>query len=84
MLRLYFVKKLQIMALALATLLFNEAAFAESQSWGNLQVVVTGIKSIQGQVIANLFREGDDIHGQPVAKRQLAVVDKQVSLAEIR
>lgn len=69
-----------ITVLVYAALLFNEAASAQSSNLGNLQVVVTGIKSNQGQVIANLFREGDDIFSRPVATKKLTIVDDQLLL----
>lgn len=69
----------RITILAYIVLLFSGVVQAESPTQGDLKVVVTGMKNDQGQLVANLFREGDDIHGHPLAKQQLAIVNKQAT-----
>jgi uncharacterized protein (DUF2141 family) len=46
-----------------------------------LQVRVSGLQSIQGQVVATLFWEGDDVFGPPRAKQTQVIVDGQASVS---
>jgi uncharacterized protein (DUF2141 family) len=55
---------------------------AQTQDAGDLtlQINVLGLNSSRGQVVANLFLEGDDVFGQPRAKQTQAIVEKHAQL----
>ena len=53
---------------------------AQDPTYYPLHVNVLGLQSSQGQVIANLFLEGDDVFGKPRERATQAIVDRSASL----
>jgi uncharacterized protein (DUF2141 family) len=66
-----------LLAAFVGTALFSsQAAFAEDSDRHDLVVQVIGLNSNQGQVVANLFKDGDDIFGKPRFKTSQRIVDR--------
>ncbi len=69
-----------LLALLHAWAFANGAAHAQVPAHYTLDVQVLGLQSSQGQVIANLFKEGDDVFGASRAKQAQAIADKHCTL----
>lgn len=61
-------------------LLFSPWARAQDVNYYDLQVNVLGLQSSRGQVVANLFFEGDDVFGKPRVRATHPIVEKSASL----
>ncbi len=72
----------RVVMLSVMILCCAPVTLAQTQSTDHLtlRINVLGLKSNQGQVVAKLFLEGDDVFG-PTRDRQIkAIVEKQASL----
>ena len=70
-----------VLALLGAWAFASGAAHAQGSAHYTLDVQVLGLQSSQGQVIANLFKEGDDVFGPSRAKQAQAIADKHCALS---
>jgi uncharacterized protein (DUF2141 family) len=73
-------KHAYVLALLSAWAFAHGAAHAQVPAHYTLDVQVLGLQSSQGQVIANLFKEGDDVFGTSRAKQAQAIDDKHCTL----
>jgi uncharacterized protein (DUF2141 family) len=72
--------KYRAVAVAATLVSTNGAVLAEDAVAGGLHVHVVGMQNNAGQVVGNLFREGDNIFGVPLVKARQPVVDKQANI----
>ena len=56
-------------------------AFAQEPGHHDLHILVVGLQSDQGQAMAALYREGDDLPGKPRAKQARPIVDRKAELS---
>lgn len=64
-----------------SVLFASQAAFADDSGQHDLLVHVLGLKSNQGQVVANLFKDGDDVFGKSRLKTSQSISNKEVTLS---
>nr|WP_295773739.1 DUF2141 domain-containing protein [Rhodoferax sp.] len=60
--------------------LIGGLAHAQDTGHSDLHVNVQGLQNSQGQVVANLFHEGEDVFGKPHLKQTQFIVERRAQL----